>query len=171
MDSDLFLTKIENIVYEAVPYFQASSGSGSCSPCNGSTQLWSSYTTQSCQVSSTNPSTINGVKASAGNTGSPLWLPAGTTLAGETKTCTPNAGSYSNSCICPPPSVTAKTYISIIEFNIIPWEKCYLYCASSFIWMVFHKEIFSLIKYLTCRLPAMGSTTACLRVRYGKSKV
>ena len=24
--------KIENIVYEAVPYFQASSGSGSCSP-------------------------------------------------------------------------------------------------------------------------------------------
>jgi hypothetical protein len=112
--------KIENIVYEAVPYFQASSGSGSCAPCNGSTQLWSSYTTQSCQVSSTNPITINGVKASAGNTGSPLWLPAGATLAGETKTCTPNAGSYGGGCICPPPSVTAKTYISVIEFNIVP---------------------------------------------------
>jgi hypothetical protein len=112
--------KIENIVYEAVPYFQANSGSGTCAPCNGSSQLWTSYTTQTCQVLATTPMTINGVKASAGNTGSPLWLPAGSTLSGETKTCTPNAGSYGASCICPPPSVTAKTYISVIEFNIIP---------------------------------------------------
>ena len=112
--------KIENIVYEAVPYFQANSGSGTCAPCNGSSQLWTSYTTQTCQVLATAPMTINGVKASAGNTGSPLWLPAGSTLSGETKTCTPNAGSFGASCICPPSSVTAKTYISVIEFNIVP---------------------------------------------------
>lgn len=114
--------KIENIIYQAVPYFQANSGSSgsSCSPCNGSSTIWTNYTTQTCQVSTSNPIIINGIKANLGNTGSPLWLPAGTTLSGETKTCSPDLGSYSNNCICPPLSVTAKTFISIIEFNILP---------------------------------------------------
>ena len=111
--------KIENIIFEAVPYFQANSGSGTCSPCNGSTQLWSNYTTQICQVGASNPIVINGIKAISGSASSPVWLPAGTTLAGEIKTCSPNPGSYNN-CLCPPPNVTAKTFINVIEFNIIP---------------------------------------------------
>jgi hypothetical protein len=113
--------KIENIIYDAVSYYQPSSGTGgACPPCNGSSTMWTSFTMQQCQVAGTTPIIVNGTKSGLGNTGAPLWLPSGSTLAGDIKTCSNSSGSYSNSCICPAPSVTAKTYISVIEFNIVP---------------------------------------------------
>lgn len=113
--------KVENIVYDAVNYYQPNSGTGgACGPCNGSSTMWTSFTLQQCQVAGSTPIIVNGTKSGLGNTGAPLWLPSGTTLAGDVKTCTNSGGSYSTSCICPPPSVTAKTYISVIEFNIVP---------------------------------------------------
>jgi hypothetical protein len=111
--------KIENVYYETGTFKQASSGSGTCTnPCNGSTQIWTSYNTVSCAFSNTTPITINGVACSLGSPGSPLWLPAGVVLSGSSKTCI-DSGYYGSCSSCPSPTVI-NAYASVIEFNIIP---------------------------------------------------
>jgi hypothetical protein len=111
--------KIENVYYETGTYKQASSGSGQCGlPCNGSTQIWTSYSTQNCTFSSNTPITINGVACSIGSTGAPLWIPAGTALSGSSKTCL-DSGYFGGCGTCPTPTVI-NAYVSVIEFNVIP---------------------------------------------------
>lgn len=111
--------KVENVIYETGTYLKASSGSGQCgSPCNGSTQIWTSYSNQTCAFTSTTQITVNGVACAIGNTGSPLWLPAGTNLSGSTKTCV-DAGYFGGCGTCPAPTVI-NAYVSVIEFNVLP---------------------------------------------------
>ena len=63
-----------------------------------------------------------------------------------------------------------KKNLYVIKLNITPWTKCSFYAASSFIWMVFHKETCSSIKCLIYPLRVTEIITAFLPVKYGKLK-
>jgi hypothetical protein len=124
--------KINNIYAPQVIRLQANSGSGGCSgSCNGSTTTWTSFTSNLCPDQTTFNSTaqikINGASAFY-NSNSPIWLPAGSTLQGNSFSCNYSTGWYngssggvSYSCFCPPSNIqTVFTVISITEFDVVP---------------------------------------------------
>src|SRR5690349_1257719 len=57
--------KIVNVMSQSGTVYSASSGSGSCSTCNGGTQLWTSFsTTAVCTLTTTSPVIVDGVPVS-----------------------------------------------------------------------------------------------------------
>jgi hypothetical protein len=120
--------KIVNVYVNQVQRFQASSGSGTClggQVCNGGSTRWNSFSVNSCPTASDFQNNAQ-MRVDGANTffnvGSPIWLPAGSTVQGNQYTCNNSNGWFDGqgfSCHCPTNQTVFST-VSVIEFNIIP---------------------------------------------------
>ena len=118
--------KVENVYVGKVPKFQANSGSGGCSgSCNGSSTTWTTFTISDCPTLNAVPYLrIDGLAVEFLQ-GSPLWLPAGTQVQGNQYNCNSSAGFFTGqgyTCNCPA-NPTVYSTVSIIEFNVVPWNE------------------------------------------------
>jgi len=120
--------KVVNVYVSQIQRFQASSGSGTClggQVCNGVSTRWNSFSTANCPSSGDFQNNAQ-MRVDGANTffnvGSPLWLPAGTTLQGNQYSCNNSAGWFDGqgfSCHCPVNQTVFST-VSVVEFNVLP---------------------------------------------------
>lgn len=126
--------KVEKVLVRDTTYIKfinQSGGTCGCSSSGGTAHM--NYENTSIDELTKNNVVING-NSYIFDDGSPLWLPAGTTLTPTQITTPVQDTTPSSGCYCPywidgawvgygpytPPQVTVRSLVSIIEFNVVP---------------------------------------------------